>query len=97
MKQNLERVMEQFVKLDEKIAKLGNEEIFYELASESIKLGERIEGLQKELQEQLADLGDTTIHSMHDNVKGKIAAQNKKDIIEEVLGVEPKIKEETKR
>jgi hypothetical protein len=54
-------------------------------------------GFEKELREKLAGLGDTTIRSMHDNVKGKIAAQNQKEIIEEVLGVEQKIKEEMKR
>lgn len=44
------------------------------------------EGFEKEVRQKIIDLGDTTIRSMHDNVKGKIAAQNRKEILEEILG-----------
>jgi hypothetical protein len=41
---------------------------------------------EKELYEKLQRLGDTSIHSMHDNVHAKLILQGKKEIIEEILG-----------
>ena len=44
------------------------------------------EDFEAELRHQIKEMGDVTIHSMHDNVKGKLALQAKRDIIKEVLG-----------
>ena len=47
-----------------------------------------LEAFKKQLEQQLVDIGDVTIHSMHDNVKGKIALQSKKELLKEILGEE---------
>ena len=43
--------------------------------------------LKQKIQEKIDAFGDTTSRSMHDNVKGKIAAQNQKEAFKEVLGL----------
>ena len=74
----------------EKRPKLGNypeEATRRELYDYANAIVAYFEALEDELREKIGALGDTTIRSMHDNVKAKIAAQNRKEAFEEVLGV----------
>jgi hypothetical protein len=41
----------------------------------------------KQIQDKVDACGDTTIRSMHDNVKAKLAIQNRKEALKEVLTI----------
>lgn len=55
MKPNWKEIKEQYVKLDEKIAKL-EEETFEQIGYDSAELGQKIETFEKELRERIQEL-----------------------------------------
>jgi hypothetical protein len=97
---NLKMIMEQFVKLDEKIAQL-DEDTFDRLAPDSIDLGKCIEDLQKGLREFL-----DAERQNHDVAMAMVNCAEREDLLShswgriqllnQILGVEPKIREEQK-
>jgi hypothetical protein len=106
MKNNLKMIMEQFVKLDEKIAR-SSKEVFDVLSSDSVELGERFKGLEKELQEKFAYHDKMVKYWESEKAKTHPVSKYREEIasewrvskgtIREVLGVEPKIKEEIEK